>query len=77
MFGLGAALPLLILGMLSREAMLRLRGKILSAGSGAKTALGIVLLVIGLLVLSGFDTRAEATLLDEMPDWVVALTTRF
>lgn len=56
---------------------MRLRGKILSAGSGAKTALGIVLLVIGLLVLSGFDTRAEAALLDEMPDWVVALTTRF
>lgn len=77
MFGLGAALPLLILGMLSREAMLRLRGKMMSAGTGAKTVLGVVMLVIGLLVLSGYDKRAEAALLDVMPDWVVALTTRF
>lgn len=77
MFGIGAALPLLILGMLSREVMLKLRGKMMSAGSGAKSALGVVLLVIGLLVLTGYDKRAEAALLDVMPDWVVALTTRY
>ncbi len=77
MFGLGAALPLLILGMLSREAMLRLRGKMLSVGSGAKTALGVVLLTIGLLVISGYDKRAEAALLEVLPNWVVGLTTRY
>ncbi len=77
MFGIGAALPLLVLGMLSREVMLKLRGKMMSAGSGAKSALGVVLLVIGLLVLSGLDKRAEAALLDVMPNWVVSLTTRF
>jgi cytochrome c-type biogenesis protein len=77
MFGLGAALPLLILGMLSREAMLKLRGKMMSAGSGAKSVLGAVLLAIGVLVLTGLDKRAEAALLDVMPDWAVTLTTRF
>ncbi len=77
MFGLGAALPLLVLGMLSREAMLKLRGKMMSAGSGAKNVLGVVLLAIGLLVLSGLDKRAEAALLDVMPDWVVALTAKY
>ena len=77
MFGLGAALPLLLLGILSREAMLRLRGKMMAAGSGAKTVLGVVLLAIGLLVFSGYDKRAEAALLNVMPDWIVSLTARF
>ncbi len=77
MFGIGAALPLLILGMLSREAMLRLRGRMLSAGSTAKSVLGLVLLVVGLLVLSGLDKSAEAALVDIMPDWLTTLTTRF
>ena len=40
-FGLGAALPLLIIGLLSREAVL--------------------LILIGALVLAGFDKRAETT----------------
>jgi cytochrome c-type biogenesis protein len=63
MLGLGAALPLLILGMLSREAMLRFRSRMMSAGSGAKMALGRVLLVSGMLVISGYDKRAETALL--------------
>ncbi len=77
MFGIGAALPLLVLGMLSREAMLKLRGRMLSAGSFAKSALGVVLLAIGLLVLSGTDKAAEAALVAVMPDWLTRLTTRF
>ena len=77
MFGLGAALPLLILGMVSREVMLRVRGHLMSAGSAAKSILGVVLLVVGLLVLSGLDKAAEAALVDAMPAWLTALTTRF
>ena len=73
-FGIGAALPLLILGMLSREVMLRLRGKMMSAGSAAKSALGAVLMAIGLLVLSGYDKAAETALVNVMPEWLTALT---
>ena len=76
-FGLGAALPLLVLGMLSREVMLKLRGTLMSAGSAAKLALGVVLLATGVFVLAGLDKSAEATLVAVMPDWLVALTTRF
>ena len=77
MFGLGAALPLLVLGMLSREVMLKMRGQMMSAGSSAKTVLGIVLLGIGFLVLSGYDKAAEAALVNVMPDWLTTLTTKF
>src|SRR5215475_2691530 len=40
MFGLGAAAPLLLLGLLSREAMMRWRHQLASATYGAKAGLG-------------------------------------
>ncbi len=77
LFGIGAALPLLILGMVSREVVLRARGSMMSAGAAAKTALGLILLAIGFLVLSGYDKSAEAALVQVMPDWLTQLTTRY
>lgn len=76
-FGIGAALPLLVLGMLSREAMMKFRGRMLSTSSTAKAALGVVLVIIGLLVLTSFDKRAEAALVDIMPAWLTKLTTKY
>ena len=74
-FGIGASLPLLILGALSREAMQRLRARLLSAGSGLRRALGGVLLLIGIAILTGTDKSFEAWLLDLSPDWLTRLTT--
>lgn len=76
-FGIGAAIPLLILGTLSRDAMLRLRGRLMSAGSALKSALGIFLVLIGLSILTGWDKRIEAALVEASPDWLTQLTTRF
>ncbi|MGE3914973.1 MAG: cytochrome c biogenesis CcdA family protein [Hyphomicrobiaceae bacterium] len=76
-FGIGAALPLLALGTLSRQMMLKLRGRMMSAGGPLKAALGVLLVVVGLLVLTGLDKRAEAALVAASPDWLTRLTTRF
>ena len=76
-FGLGAALPLLLLGMLSREALARWRGRLLTAGGGAKQAMGAVLAAVGLLILSGLDKQAEAWLVQASPLWLTQLTTAF
>lgn len=76
-FGIGAALPLLILGMVSREVLMRWRGRMLDAGSGLKTALGILLVVVGLLILSGWDKRLETVIVERAPNWVNELTTRY
>jgi cytochrome c biogenesis protein CcdA len=77
MFGLGAALPLLLVGMLSREAMMRWRGRMLEAGSGGKTVLGVLLIVIGFLILAGLDKSIEAALVEASPAWLTKLTTSY
>ncbi len=76
-FGVGAALPLLVLGMFSREFLLRWRKQMLSTSHGMKMALGLLLLAIGALVLSGFDKTVETALVDASPRWLTDLTTRF
>ena len=58
-FGIGAALPLLVLGLLSREAMVAWRGRLLNAGKAGKMALGGLLLALGLMIASGLDKRIE------------------
>jgi cytochrome c-type biogenesis protein len=77
MFGIGAALPLLLIGLLSREAMLGLRGRMLAAGGTMKVGLGLVLLLVGLAVTSGLDKTIEAKLVDWSPMWLTDLTTRY
>jgi cytochrome c biogenesis protein CcdA len=76
-FGLGAALPLLLLGLISREALLRWRARLMAAGKGGKALLGALLLAIGVLILSGFDKKLETILVDASPAWLTNLTTRF
>jgi cytochrome c-type biogenesis protein len=75
-FGIGAALPLLLLGMGSRDALLRWRQRLRSSGSGAKIALGILLIVMGAAVLTGLDKALEAVLVEASPTWLTELTTR-
>jgi cytochrome c-type biogenesis protein len=76
-FGVGAGLPLVLLGLLSRESLMRWRTKLLAAGSTGKMILGAVLLTAGVLVLTGFDKRLEAAALDHFPTWLTDLTTRY
>ncbi|MBS0172510.1 MAG: cytochrome c biogenesis protein CcdA [Nitrospira sp.] len=76
-FGLGAALPVVILAYVSRNAMKRIRGELMQAGKHGKVVLGAIMLAIGLLILSGADKTFEAWLVEHSPGWLTALTTRF
>ena len=76
-FGVGAATPLLLLGVLSREALMRWRSRMMAGGRMAKMALGALFVVIGLAVLAGIDKKVEAGLVDASPAWLTSLTTRF
>jgi cytochrome c biogenesis protein CcdA len=76
-FGIGAALPLLALGLASREALIRWRGRMRLAGSGLRRLLGASLVAVALLILSGLDRQLESFLVDASPDWLTDLTTAF
>jgi cytochrome c-type biogenesis protein len=76
-FGLGAASPLLALGLMSRQAMARWRDRLLSTGKRAKAILGALLVAIGLLIVLQLDKKLEAVFVAASPEWLTALTTRF
>lgn len=76
-FGIGAALPLMMLGLVSREAMLRWRERMLAAGQRGKLAMGAVLAATGLLIVTGADKAIETAIVEASPVWLNELTTRF
>jgi cytochrome c biogenesis protein CcdA len=76
-FGLGAAAPLLALAYGSRQAVLARRDRLKRLSALAKPAMGLVLVAVGALVLTGVDKRIESHLTDAMPEWLLALTTRY
>jgi cytochrome c biogenesis protein CcdA len=76
-FGLGAALPVLLLGWASRSAFTRWRGGLVRLGAWGKTALGLVMLLLAVAILTGADKALEAWLVAHSPDWLTHLTTRY
>lgn len=76
-FGLGAAAILIAISYAARSLLVRHRGRLQAIGAGGKRFLGVALLLVGLLVFSGFDRVVEAFLVEISPDWLTRLTTRF
>ncbi|WP_257167228.1 cytochrome c biogenesis CcdA family protein [Bradyrhizobium sp. SRS-191] len=74
-FGLGAGLPLVVLGMVSRTTMMRLRERLLSAGKLGKMLMGAAFAVVAVAILSGADKQLEAWLVAISPAWLTELTT--
>jgi cytochrome c-type biogenesis protein len=75
LFGIGAGAPLVALGLASRQAIARIRGRLLATGKVGKLILGSVMLGLGALILTGADKSFEALILNSAPDWLVNLTT--
>ena len=76
-FGIGAALPLILLGLLSRATLMGVRSRLMSAGKLGKGLLGAAFIVIGVAIVSGADKRIEAALVAASPPWLTELTTSF
>jgi len=76
-FGIGATIPLIVIGMLSRTALMRARGGLLRSGRAGKAALGAILVASAIGMVSGANHRAEGWLVDHSPAWLVQLTSRY
>jgi cytochrome c-type biogenesis protein len=77
LFGIGAGLPLVLLGLLSRATLMRVRTNLMSAGKLGKGLLGAAFILIGVAIVSGADKRVEAALVEASPQWLTDLTTSF
>ena len=77
LFGVGAALPIVVLAYVSRGAMLKMRGKLMQAGKTGKMILGVIMMALAVLILSGADKPVETWLVNQSPAWLTQLTTRF
>lgn len=75
LFGLGASLPIIGVGMLSRHGVQRLRGRLLMLGGRGKLALGTLMLALGIMMLTGTDKIFEAWLVGITPEWLLLATT--
>ncbi|ENZ74988.1 MULTISPECIES: cytochrome c biogenesis CcdA family protein [Ralstonia] len=76
-FGIGAALPVVALAYVSRGTIAKARGQLMLAGKTGKMLMGVILVVIAGLILSGADKSIEAWLVSHSPTWLTALTTRY
>ena len=77
MFGLGAALPMSLLAYGSRAAIGNKRKTLAIMGHRGKQVMGTGLILVGALVITGFDKSLETLLTRHMPNWLVDLSTRF
>ncbi len=76
-FGLGIASILLILAFATRGFITRWRAKMMQTGNRGKYVLGGILLVVGMLIITGGDHLIEGLLVSISPEWLTELTTRF
>lgn len=72
-FGLGTAGALLGAGLLSGQLLNRLRPGLVAGAARGKQWLGALLLLLGLLVFTGYDKVLEAYALQVLPDWAISL----
>lgn len=76
-FGLGTAIPMVLIGLLSQEALMVWRGRLSRTGRVGERILGIGALAVAALVLTGLDHSLETVLLAASPAWLTRLTVRF
>jgi cytochrome c biogenesis protein CcdA len=76
-FGIGSAIPLIALGLVSREVTIHWRDRLLSTGKTGKAFLGSVLMISGVLVLFRLDNVLETWFLRVAPQFLIDLSGRY
>lgn len=77
LFGIGAALPLLLVSLISRRTLMLWRGRLMTTGNGGKRALGGAMMLFGALILSGANKALQTWMVIHSPEWLANLTTCF
>ncbi len=77
LFGIGAAIPLVLVSYASRGFINSSRYWVLKNTFRIKYGFGLLIFLVGISILTGMDKWLEAILVDLMPDGWFSLTTKF
>lgn len=77
LFGLGAAVPLMVAAYASRSGFVRARGWVLTHAETLKKVFGGLIVAAGVAILTGADKWLESQVLDVLPESWVRLSTLF
>ena len=72
-YGIGTTAALVGAGVASSHLLRSWRPGLMSGGQFGRRLLGGALLLLGLLVISGFDKTLEALAVHLLPDWIFTL----
>ena len=76
-FAFGVALSVTGFAYGTRGALAKASGSLQRLARYAKPVFGAMLVLVGIMVVTGGDKMLEAALLEAMPQWLVVFTTRF
>ena len=74
-FGLGIAAVMLAIATMGRPLLLRVRARMMRAGTGGRRILGALLVAVSVMIGTGLDRMLEAAIVQNSPDWLVAAST--
>lgn len=77
LFGVGAAIPLVVVAYASRSGFNSMRGWVMARVETIKKTFGVLLLLLGIAILTGGDKWLEAQIVPILPDWWINLTVKF
>ena len=77
LFGVGAAIPLVVVAYASRSGFNRMQGWVMARIEIIKKAFGVLLLLLGVAILTGGDKWLESQMVPLLPDWWINLTVKF
>ncbi len=72
-FGIGTAATLLAAALVSGSVLSRWRPGLMAGAVRGKQILGALLLLLGIMVLTGFDKVLETWALTILPDWATSI----
>ena len=77
LFGLGATLPMIVIGLLTRQQFSANKERLLRFAYWSKRIMGGSMLLIAALVLTGWDKQLEAYLLEQLPESMVEWSVKY
>jgi cytochrome c-type biogenesis protein len=77
LFGLGAALPMLLIGLASRVTLTKWRGRMQANSKIGKRVFGAILISFAALTFTGLDRTLQTYLVSNSPEWLSNLSTYY